>query len=215
MQLHQLPTLTRFILCCAALVASGTHAEILDFSDNPSSDPHVGTRSGAYKLTGGQGTPYTNPVFEVSGTSVTLIPAAAPGKPTIYLVRDKPAWPDYRYLAIQGADVGVSWAGDPADRPADWKNELVVTVRSYMMSERFTFSVGGIDQLTHIVVPSHGLSLALSAPEGGILRVANIDVWPNSPVPEPSTYAMMLAGLGLIGFVARKKGRQSTSIVQA
>ena len=26
-----------------------------------------------------------------------------------------------------------------------------------------------------------------------------------SPVPEPSTYALMLAGLGLLGFVARRK----------
>lgn len=31
---------------------------------------------------------------------------------------------------------------------------------------------------------------------------AGIDV---SPIPEPETYAMLLAGLGLIGFVARRR----------
>ncbi len=30
-----------------------------------------------------------------------------------------------------------------------------------------------------------------------------------SPVPEPETYAMLLAGLGLIGFVASRKSRAS------
>ena len=31
-------------------------------------------------------------------------------------------------------------------------------------------------------------------------------VVPTSPVPEPETYAMLLAGLGLIGFAARRRG---------
>jgi len=33
-----------------------------------------------------------------------------------------------------------------------------------------------------------------------------------SPVPEPETYAMLLAGLGLIGFIASCRGRQSTEV---
>ena len=31
-----------------------------------------------------------------------------------------------------------------------------------------------------------------------------------SPVPEPETYAMLLAGLGLIGFIARRKGQNNS-----
>lgn len=32
---------------------------------------------------------------------------------------------------------------------------------------------------------------------------------PVSPVPEPSTYAMMLIGLGAVGFLARRKAKAS------
>ena len=32
-----------------------------------------------------------------------------------------------------------------------------------------------------------------------------------TPVPEPETYAMMLAGLGLMGFVARRRRQQTTA----
>ncbi len=44
----------------------------------------------------------------------------------------------------------------------------------------------------------------------------NVDVWPTvnnlvlasaMPVPEPETYAMMLTGLGLVGFLARRRRR--------
>jgi hypothetical protein len=30
-----------------------------------------------------------------------------------------------------------------------------------------------------------------------------------SPVPEPETYGMMLSGLGILGFIARRKKKQS------
>jgi hypothetical protein len=42
-----------------------------------------------------------------------------------------------------------------------------------------------------------------------ILLAATPDGRPVSPVPEPETYAMLLAGLGFIGFIARRKNRNS------
>ena len=39
----------------------------------------------------------------------------------------------------------------------------------------------------------------------GGLGIDNITVSPISPVPEPGTYAMLLAGLGLVGFMARRR----------
>jgi hypothetical protein len=32
-----------------------------------------------------------------------------------------------------------------------------------------------------------------------------------SPIPEPETYAMMLAGLGLLGFMARRRKQKETA----
>jgi hypothetical protein len=37
----------------------------------------------------------------------------------------------------------------------------------------------------------------------------------NAPVPEPSTYAMLLAGLGLIGFVAYRRNDNSSDMTMA
>ncbi|HEY0268010.1 MAG TPA: PEP-CTERM sorting domain-containing protein [Methyloradius sp.] len=54
----------------------------------------------------------------------------------------------------------------------------------------------GIDTL-HIAVPS------TPGPVGYLFLIDDIRV--NEPVPEPQTYAMFLAGLGLIGFTARRK----------
>ncbi|HVW64289.1 MAG TPA: PEP-CTERM sorting domain-containing protein [Nitrosospira sp.] len=34
---------------------------------------------------------------------------------------------------------------------------------------------------------------------------------PVSPIPEPESYAMLLAGLGLMGYMVRRRGRKSTS----
>jgi len=34
---------------------------------------------------------------------------------------------------------------------------------------------------------------------------------PPAPIPEPETYAMMLAGLGLMGFVARRRKQKEAA----
>ncbi|MFT5534098.1 MAG: hypothetical protein ACI802_002341 [Candidatus Paceibacteria bacterium] len=46
---------------------------------------------------------------------------------------------------------------------------------------------------------------SVSSYSGSISVVAGVPIPP--PVPEPETYAMMLAGLGLLGFAARRKTR--------
>jgi hypothetical protein len=48
-----------------------------------------------------------------------------------------------------------------------------------------------------IAAPGLSTGSAISASYGGSMAV--------SPVPEPETYAMMLAGLGLVGFMARRR----------
>ena len=48
-----------------------------------------------------------------------------------------------------------------------------------------------------IAAPALAAGTAISASYGGSMSV--------SPVPEPETYAMMMAGLGLVGFMARRR----------
>jgi hypothetical protein len=45
----------------------------------------------------------------------------------------------------------------------------------------------------------------------GLTNEMQLPSTPMAPVPEPETYAMMLAGLGLIGGIARRKKQQQTS----
>jgi hypothetical protein len=44
---------------------------------------------------------------------------------------------------------------------------------------------------------------------------SNTVVWSITPVPEPETYAMMLAGLGVLGFVARRRKYQAAESASA
>jgi hypothetical protein len=64
--------------------------------------------------------------------------------------------------------------------------------------QQFTFNFLGIDTLT-------------ITDQATNLLVDDILVNAVGPVPEPETYAMMLAGLGLLGVVARRRKRQSVA----
>jgi hypothetical protein len=50
-------------------------------------------------------------------------------------------------------------------------------------------------------------SVELGSLGRGYVAVDNIMV--AAPVPEPETYAMMLAGLGLLGFAARRRKQKA------
>ena len=50
-----------------------------------------------------------------------------------------------------------------------------------------------------------GVSLASNGYYSGHMTLASTTM---APIPEPETYAMMLAGLGLMGFVARRRKQQ-------
>ncbi len=53
--------------------------------------------------------------------------------------------------------------------------------------------------VTGIASPALAVGTAVSASYAGTVNV--------SPVPEPGSYALLLAGLGVMGFVARRKSR--------
>ena len=44
----------------------------------------------------------------------------------------------------------------------------------------------------------------------GLSHATLIDIGTVTPVPEPETYALMLAGIGVLGFLARRRKGEQT-----
>ena len=79
------------------------------------------------------------------------------------------------------------------------------------------FRMGSTNGLTFLGGGDHFASNAggwwfaadvVNTANGSTGMVAARDLVPTTPVPEPETYAMLLAGLGLMGFVARRRQRK-------
>jgi len=61
-------------------------------------------------------------------------------------------------------------------------------------------------------VTNNGLSLKADYLDANGNKVGSLISQQVSPVPEPETYAMLLAGLGLIGFIALRRNQNSSTI---
>ena len=79
-------------------------------------------------------------------------------------------------------------------------------------------SLGGAVSLAQLLLNNLGTKSSYNAEflmvqnQGAVGTTGAQDVMyfaPASPVPEPQTYAMLLAGLGLVGFIARRRRSQS------
>jgi subtilase-type serine protease len=74
-------------------------------------------------------------------------------------------------------------------------------------SLQLVFAAGGLSgkfaDITFSGLNPNSFELVYGADEVRLQVLSNV-----SPVPEPSTYAMLLAGLGVLGTVARRRSRQ-------
>lgn len=70
------------------------------------------------------------------------------------------------------------------------------------------FNGGGLQlRVVDLPVPIFANALRISATGGdNLYSVSELQAFAQ-PVPEPETYALMLAGLGLVGAIARRRGR--------
>ena len=106
----------------------------------------------------------------------------------------------YRSIAVAIAfavstSAGVAVAQDsPASNPA----------RRAAPGDVFDF--GGIRNQDTIIT---GSAFANPSVPNGFARSARTGTTHITPVPEPSQWAMMLAGLALVGFIVRRNGRNN------
>ena len=89
---------------------------------------------------------------------------------------------DHAFAVINGQVFTLATAGAPGAATQSFSY-------TFAQSGTATLSFGVIDTVDYLGVSS--------------LNIGNLRV--TAPVPEPSTYAMVLAGLGLIGFVAQRR----------
>jgi hypothetical protein len=71
--------------------------------------------------------------------------------------------------------------------------------------------MGWMHQSFTFVATEASTALSFTSTTGGDAGIAldNITI---TPVPEPETYALMLAGLGLVGFTARRRSNAAKTL---
>lgn len=85
---------------------------------------------------------------------------------------------------------------------------------NYPLDDGGVLFYGGAEDAVFNIFMENGVATLLShnanGPVGAISSVGTFSVTPMSamPVPEPETYAMMLAGLGMLGLASRRRRQQ-------
>ncbi|MCU0689149.1 MAG: PEPxxWA-CTERM sorting domain-containing protein [Phycisphaerales bacterium] len=83
----------------------------------------------------------------------------------------------------------------------------------YRQSTATTRSAAVLQHPANYVVFSglSGASFAMQVESAILGRIAGVQIVSVSPVPEPGTWALMLAGLGVVAFVSRRKKAKATA----
>jgi choice-of-anchor C domain-containing protein len=120
-------------------------------------------------------------------------------------------------------DIAGNYAGAPVTKHMDAKVAGVALPNAAIVSNHYTFNVTG-KSATNMGWESRGfdfiatesstrISFASTITGNAGMALDNVEVTlaAAAPVPEPETYAMMLAGLGLLGLVARRRRQKQAA----
>lgn len=112
------------------------------------------------------------------------------------------------YRNSEGAILGQSsitanWLGDFYDYDWQWNNSFNGHEGAFGVT-----TVEGFSEITFSVEGGESHFIAMGSSFVGPLSLASTELYYTyaNPIPEPQTYAMMLAGLGLLGFTAKRRG---------
>jgi len=164
--------------------------------------------SGATALTGASQT-LTRSLTDLGITSAAnlrvVFNAAEPGGDAITL--------NSLTLTIYNAN-GTTFFTAPLDHPYDFANTQTGTGNSGFVFGLTSQEAGQLQTLLNPLGGNFsslraGLGAAASNATGGneTFFMANSTALPPTAIPEPETYAMILAGLGMLGFIARRRRR--------
>ena len=115
-----------------------------------------------------------------------------------------------------GSSIALAWYNDPlnsqgAETSTDTPGQLLSTFSdtATLLVDSFSTAQGPI-AVNNVGPYSMTFTFALNLVGGGsLISRGQNEVELNTPVPEPETYAMLLAGLGLVGFVARRRNQKA------
>jgi PEP-CTERM motif len=131
------------------------------------------------------------------------------------------------FTNVSGASVLDAFVGKNANMDAGYKSDT-----GYIQVDWTSPKVANLDFTQTSVWDISGISVSdlnntyasannKPSPTDGVIDVTAYALkslnptpsnWVTSPVPEPSTYAMLLAGLGLIGFIAYRRKYNSSNM---
>ena len=108
---------------------------------------------------------------------------------------------------IGQSSVTANWLGEFFSDQFQWNNTFNGHENAFGVS-----SVTGFSEITFSVDGGEGSFNAKGASYLGPLYIASTHLYYTyaNPIPEPETYAMMLAGLGMLGFTAKRRRASNT-----
>ena len=157
-----------------------------------------------YSLLGASGmtnfTPDASGVFTVSGNAPVTLATGTLSSPGAVAVTADPA----SGLLLPSAQVTASFVPNPA-----FANFFANPPASVIQQVTAAFTSTGT-VVTTTPLGNGGTRFSLNG-GGGNATLSATALPPTTPVPEPDTFGMLLAGLGLYGFIARRRNRRGAA----